>query len=112
MVVRDPTSGAGPKSQAIGPGWAKLITEVVATQREMIGQPIIVREVGTNVVTQRTWPISYVKAIHFPLIPLSVDGLPVMLDIFRIKDVELMESDSSSTVFRLCVSVGNAKVSD
>src|SRR5947209_15737520 len=108
LVLGDPTSSAGPKCQTIGQGWAKLITEVVPTQGEMIGQPIIVREVGTNVVTERTGPIGDVKAIHFPMIPLSVDGLPVMLDIFGIIEVELLGSDGSSLAIRLRVACGNA----
>src|SRR5690349_16636864 len=101
MILRDPTSGARPKSKAIRKCWAELITEVGRTQREIISQSILLWDIGTIVIPQRTCPVRSIKAIHFPVVPFAVNRLPVMLDIFGIMEVELLGRGFPSLAIRL-----------
>src|SRR5262249_17520769 len=109
MVLSNPTSSASPESDTVRQRRTKLITEVVTTQREIISQPVIIRNIGTIVIAQSSGPISDIKAIHFSVIPLTMNGLPVMSDILSVVRLQLLRSDPASLAIGLRVSSGNPK---
>src|SRR5579859_1297864 len=100
MVLGNSAGGSGPERNTIRQCWAELMTEIIATQCEGISQRIIVRDIGAIVIAERVTPIRYSKAIHFPIIPLFVNGNPIMSNIFGVVQEKMMRIDRASLAIR------------
>ena len=66
-------------------------------------------EVGAIVVAQRALAVREIKPIHFPLIPLAVNRLPVMGDIFGVMQLKMIGLYRTSLAIRLGVALWNSE---
>ena len=101
MVLGNPAGSASPQRNAIGQGRAELIAEIVAAQGEGIRQRVVVGDIRSVVVAERALPVREIKPIHLPVIPLAVDRLPVMGDIFCVMQLKMVGLYRTSLSIRL-----------
>src|SRR2546423_6049337 len=97
------------EGHAVGSGGSKQRTEVVATQGEMVGQRIVIGEVGAVIVNERGRAVGGIETIHLPVIPFTVNGLPAMRGIQRKRQSIMMGSDGTSVPIGLELVCRNAE---
>lgn len=82
-ISRVAAGSAGHQREAIGRRCAEHRAEIVAAQRESVGQRIVVRNVSLIVVTDGRLAVRGIKTIHLAVVPFLVDALPGMIGVLR-----------------------------
>src|SRR5438067_3908936 len=96
VVLRNAAGGTGPERNTVRQCRTELMAEIIATQGKGIGQRIVVRDIQAIVIAKRTTTIRCIKAVHFSIIPLLVNGGPVVDDIFGVMQEKMMGLDRAT----------------
>src|ERR1700680_1495315 len=93
-VVRGAAAaGASIEDQPVRSSATQDSAKIIDAQSELGQERIVARQITLQIVAQGIFSVSFVKPVHFAMIPLGISGIPAVQWVWRLKRLEIVRAD-------------------